>query len=178
MLSKHYVKKRSIHFVLDCRFEHYKQQEKCTAFVRDIYKELHDDDLFGLLCMEESDLHNIKLEEVGKNHGTKMQLLNDLNDDKNIGVNTRKGLSLAQGLDIANELSKAVPTCTITKRGLKFKSPAKWVVAFLGSQKSLSYQLNLTSYDENTNLLIVCLTNEPFNKGNIDKARQICGHTN
>ena len=26
MLSKHYVKKRSIHFVLDCKFEHFKQQ--------------------------------------------------------------------------------------------------------------------------------------------------------
>jgi len=33
MLSKHYVKKRSIHFVLDCKFEHFKQQEKCISFI-------------------------------------------------------------------------------------------------------------------------------------------------
>lgn len=33
MLSKHYVKKRSIYFVLDCKFEHFKLQEKCAAFI-------------------------------------------------------------------------------------------------------------------------------------------------
>ena len=95
MLSKHYVKKRSIHFVLDCKFEHFRQQEKCTAFIQEVYKELNSDDLFGLLCLEQSELHNIHLEEAGKNKQTKLRVLEDLNDDKNIGVNTRKGLSLA-----------------------------------------------------------------------------------
>ena len=52
MLSKHYVKKRSIHFVLDCKFEHYKQQEKCTNFIQEIFKDLNNDDLFGLICLK------------------------------------------------------------------------------------------------------------------------------
>jgi hypothetical protein len=34
------------------------------------------------------------LEEAGKNKETKLRVLEDLNDDKNIGVNTRKGISL------------------------------------------------------------------------------------
>ena len=72
MLSKHYVKKRSIHFVLDCKFEHYKQQEKCTNFIQEIFKDLNNDDLFGLICLKQSELHNIKLEEVGKNKRIKL----------------------------------------------------------------------------------------------------------
>ena len=122
-------------------------------------------------------MHNIKLEEAGKNKSTKRRVLEDLNDDKNIGVSTRKGLSLAQALDIANQSSKAVPHFTITKRGLTFTTPTKWVVAFVGSLRSLSYQLNMTSFDENTNLLIVCLTNERATATNIEKARSICGKT-
>jgi len=61
---------------------------------------------------------------------------------------------------------------------MTFATPIKWVVAFLGTQRQLSYQLNLTSFDENTNLLIVCLTNEVAQHKNIEKARKICGKTN
>lgn len=66
-LSKHYVKKRSIYFVLDCKFEHFKLQEKCTAFIQEVYEQLNPDDLFGLLSLDQSELHNIRLEEAGKN---------------------------------------------------------------------------------------------------------------
>lgn len=100
-----------------------------------------------------------------------MRVLEDLNDDMNFGVKTRAGLTLAEALDIANHSSKSVPTISVNKRGLKFTSPTKWVVAFLGSQKSLGYMLNLTSFDEQTNLLIFCLTNEYADKKNVDKAR-------
>lgn len=138
---------------------------------------MNADDLFGLLSLDQSELHNIKLEEAGKNKSTKRRVLEDLNDDRNIGVSTRKGLSLAQALDIANQLSKAVPHFTMTKRGMTYTTPAKWIVAFVGSLRSLTYQLNMTSFDDGTNLLIVCLTNEPATVGNIEKARQICGKT-
>lgn len=155
-------------------------QEVCTSFIKDFYKELNDDDLFGLLCLEDSELHNIKLEEVKKNRATKLQLLEDLNDKKNLGVKYRRGLSLAQALNVAIESSKAVPTCHVTKRGHKFINPSKWVVAFLGSQRPLSYQLNLTSFDEDlkTNLLIVCITNEPANIDNVHCAQNKCSKTN
>lgn len=133
MLSKHYVKRRSIHFVLDCKFEHFRQQEKCTRFIQEVYKELNPDDIFGLLCLEQGDLHNIQLENAGKNKATKLRVLEDLNDQVNFGSNTRKGLTLAQALDTANHSSKSVPTITLSKRGFTFTSPTKWVVAFLGS---------------------------------------------
>jgi hypothetical protein len=35
----------------------------------------------------------------------------------------------------------------------------------------------MTSLDENTNLLIVCLTNELASKSNLEKARSVCGKT-
>jgi len=54
MLNKYYVKRRSIHFVLDCKFEHYRQQEKCTRIIQEVYGDLNSDDLFGLLCLDQS----------------------------------------------------------------------------------------------------------------------------
>jgi hypothetical protein len=33
MLKQHYVGRRSIHFVLDCKFEHYRLHLKCTELI-------------------------------------------------------------------------------------------------------------------------------------------------
>ena len=52
------------------------------------------------------------------------------------------------------------------------------MVAFLGSSRSLAYALNMLQYDEHTNLLIVCLTNEIAHRENILKARSCASHTN
>ena len=79
-LSHHILSKRSIYFVLDCYFEQYKWFERCRNFIIDTFNELHNEDYFGLLSLQDGSLYNIDLEVVGANRSMKRTVLSEFAD--------------------------------------------------------------------------------------------------
>jgi len=57
--------------VLDTYFEHYKQHQLCKELINDIFRELDDEDYFGLSIRQEHrrtiDALDILMEEKGNN---------------------------------------------------------------------------------------------------------------
>jgi len=51
------MKKTCVYFVLDCKFEHFMIYEICRHFIFDLFKSLDASDSFGLLCLDQSELH-------------------------------------------------------------------------------------------------------------------------
>ena len=52
-LSRYVVRQRSMSFVLDTYFEHWKQHQLSKEFIIDVFQELDDKDYFGLIMRQE-----------------------------------------------------------------------------------------------------------------------------
>lgn len=91
-LGHHIYTKKSIFFVLDNQFEYFKQLQMCKDFIKQMFGELPDEDLFGLIMATESsaDWAQIDLEEVGKNRTIKSKSLKSiLKSDEDFEPTTR-----------------------------------------------------------------------------------------
>jgi hypothetical protein len=67
-LSKHYVQRRSIVFVLDKSFSSVFYYERAIAFITKTFGELKENDYFGLITLESSMFKDsIVLEQKGNN---------------------------------------------------------------------------------------------------------------
>ena len=81
-LSHHVVDRRSICFVLDTYFEHYKQQQLCKELIIESFRDLQSEDYFGLYLRQEhayqEESLDIPLEEKGFNIAIKEKILEQL----------------------------------------------------------------------------------------------------
>lgn len=89
-LSRHVVTQRSIYLVLDSNFEYYNIQTMCLEFPLQIFRELEEEDYFGLSIHQKSSLaldhHEFVLEEKKKNMTVKTHLLEQLLESQTINT--------------------------------------------------------------------------------------------
>ena len=74
--------------------------------------------------------------------------------------------------------SRSVPVSRVKYRGFEFEDPAKWVVIFLGTYRGL---FNLEALEIGTelktNILVVCMTNEPISAEQLEYIKKLIGLT-
>ena len=88
-LNSHVANQRSICFVLDTYFEHYKQHQLCKEMIIETFSELDNEDYFGLFMRQENhvpteEILDILLEEKGSNVSIKYQILEKLLKQENV----------------------------------------------------------------------------------------------
>ena len=170
-LIHHVVNHRSICFVLDSYFEHYKQHQLCKELIMETFRELDDEDFFGLSVRYESTSSDenldILLEEKAKNVSVKYQLLEKLLNLENVHPRRQGNSYMKQCLGQALTQSHSLPQKIIKFQELDFASPIKWVVVFIGNLRGL---LNMTGlpYFDNVNILVVFVTDDTPEKETIN----------
>ena len=157
--------------MLDTYFEHYKHQQLCKELIIETFRDLDDEDFYGLSMRQDKESNesyslDIPLEQKGSNTAVKELILAKLLSQENAHP-TRQGSSyMKQNINSALVQSKMLHEKTIVFQELEFTSPIKWVVAFIGNLKGLLNLTNLTQAEsQNTNILLVFMTDEmPDNK--------------
>ena len=150
---------------MDTYFEHYKQHSLIREFIVETYRDLSDEDYFGLLVRQdvghaiEGQL-DINLEQKSKNMAVKEKILAELQKQENPEPRPVSNSYMKQQLANALAQSTHVPEKTVKCQDLEFVSPIKWVVAFIGSLKGLLNTGLLNIQQDNTNLLVVYFTDE------------------
>ena len=81
-------------------------------------------------------------------------------------------------LDDAVAASVAITAEAIEYHGIQFQNTAKWIVAFLGSQKGLYNLDGMVHTHPSVNLLIICMMNSETDKENIKDVKELISKTN
>ena len=103
-LSHHVVEQRSICFVLDTYFEHYKHQQLCKELIIETFRELDDEDFYGLSMRQDKNLADedasldIPLEQKGSNTAIKELILNKLLSQENAHPKKQRSCYMKQNI--------------------------------------------------------------------------------
>jgi len=115
-LSHHYIRRRSVVFIVDSKFDSVVYRDKAIKYVKDFYsQDLGKHDYFGFISLDDSKqatIDEIILQERDCNMSTKLNLLNDIaKRDVNYVFGTTaasaSGHSKTSGIRLESALEKA-----------------------------------------------------------------------
>lgn len=139
-LSKHYIQRRSIVFIVDRKFQSVFFFERALDLVKQVFNSLHDEDYFGFLALDETNLQQrIVIEEKGCNSNAKLHMFADymlqqfeFNCKQNPNSWGREQW-LSQALLTAMEWQSSIQDTQKVKNNHVFIGPHKHIVCLVGS---------------------------------------------
>ena len=93
------------------------------------------------------------------NASVKKKALKSLKNSIEECVMKKREVDFKIALDDAFQAFESIPVQKIHHRDLKFRSPSRWVICFLGSLRNVRNFDGITC-DSTIGILIVCMTNE------------------
>lgn len=141
-LSHHYIRRRSVVFIVDSQFDSVVYRDKAIKFVNDFYSQsLNSLDYFGFISLDASQQASrdeIMLELRDANMCTKRALLRDIAQrDVNYvfgsAGESSKSIRLESALEKAYQWQNTlVPNFEVTRHNKVYVGPHKWIVCLLG----------------------------------------------